>query len=84
MDRRGSTSAHPRTVREIRELANGLVDQLEPGGTNQMAVELDAGLELIGISGPDVKGFRSQQEGEATRVVVAFSSNAPEANPDPL
>jgi hypothetical protein len=49
--------------------------QLDPRGVNQLVADLDPGLELIGVSGPEVKGFQTRQEQGTTRVVVSFSSS---------
>ena len=50
--------------------------QLDPRGVNQLVAVLDPGLELIGVSGPDVKSFQTRPEDAATRVVVTFSGSA--------
>ena len=50
--------------------------QLDPRGVNQLVAVLDPGLELIGVSGPDVKSFQTRPDDAATRVVVTFSGSA--------
>jgi hypothetical protein len=49
--------------------------QLDSRGTSELTADLDPGLELIGVWGPAVKGFRTSREGASTRVVVAFSGS---------
>ena len=45
-------------------------------GRLQFSAELDPGLELIDVTGPDVKEYESLRQGEATRVRVILAGGA--------
>jgi hypothetical protein len=44
----------------------------DPRNPGRLQVELDSGLELIDIQGPELRGYRLERSGSATRVSVAL------------
>ena len=47
--------------------------QLDPRGAMQFTAELDPGLELLDVTGPEVKEYQSAHAGPSTRVNVLLS-----------
>ena len=50
--------------------------QFDRRGLMHFRVELDPGLEFIGVSGPEVKEYQAEREGENTRVSVSLAGNS--------
>jgi hypothetical protein len=58
------------------QLANWVTDwsvQVDPRGALQFAAELDPGLELVAVSGPNLKEYQSRRQGPRTLVEVSLS-----------
>ena len=75
--RLGSTSG--RGSDDSEPLANWTTDwtvQPDPLGAMEFTALLDPGLELIKVKGDEVREFRAEPEGQATRVKVLLSSTA--------
>jgi hypothetical protein len=64
---------------ETSALANWTTDwqvQADPGGQRQFRAVLDPGLELLEVTGPDLKEFRVERAGPATRVTVVLTGES--------
>ena len=60
-------------------LANWKTDwsvQVDPRGDMRFTAELDPGVELLQVSGAELKGYQAVREGQATRVKIELSGNA--------
>ena len=76
----------PTENRDARS-ANWITDwtvQPDRRGLIRFTVELDPGLEFIEVSGPDVKEYQAEHEGEVTRVHVSLAGNQPAADSPPF
>jgi hypothetical protein len=69
-------------LRGTSERADGLANwttdwriELDPRNLKQIEIELDPGLELIGVQGPAVRGYRTERSGSVTRLVVTIDSD---------
>ncbi|HMB06303.1 MAG TPA: hypothetical protein VKP69_21540, partial [Isosphaeraceae bacterium] len=54
---------------------------VDPRGPHTFRFELDAGLELIDVTGPDVDEFQAEATGSGARVTVALDDDATGATP---
>ena len=52
--------------------------QLDPRGMKRFTALLDAGLELLEVTGPEVKEFQAERHGEQTRVQVVLTGSSAE------
>jgi len=73
------TSATEVDLRRGRDRKQGVANwssiwqiSLDPRNTTRLEIELDAGLDLIDVSGTKVKGYRVQRHGPINRVDVAL------------